>query len=438
MARALDMIETDQDLPRRTGVVIIGGGVAGVSTALALAEQGVAVTLLEKGRIAGEQSSRNWGWCRTAGRDAAEIPLAVESVRMWARMAERVGGDVGFRRAGVVYVCETQRELDGHAAWLETARTYQVGSRLLDADETARLLPGSGRRWAGCLFSPADGRAEPQHAVPMMAAAARRMGVIIIEGCAARGLDMAGGRVSGVVTERGLIACDAAVLAGGAWSRLFCGNQGVDFPQLRMLGSVMRTTPMDGPDYAVGGANFAFRKRADGGYTVAQRNAMEAPIVPDSFRLFRQFAPALVKQRRELRLRVSPSNFAAEWRTPRRWAMDQPSPFEAVRVLDPKPSQANLDAGRANLIRAFPGFVGMKIADSWGGMVDATPDGVPVIGPVPMVAGFYLASGFSGHGFGIGPGAGRLMADLVTGAVPIVDPAPFRFERFSSPQRLAA
>lgn len=265
MARALDTIETDQDLPRRTGVVIIGGGVAGVSTALALAEQGVAVTLLEKGRIAGEQSSRNWGWCRTAGRDVAEIPLAVESVRMWGRMAERVGGDVGFRRAGVVYVCETQHEMEGHAAWLETARTYQVGSRLLDADETARLLPGSGRRWAGCLFSPSDGRAEPQHAVPMMAAAARRLGVVIIEGCAARGLDMAGGRVSGVVTERGVIACDAAVLAGGAWSRLFCGNQGVDFPQLRMLGSVMRTMPMDGPDYAVGGADFAFRKRADGG-----------------------------------------------------------------------------------------------------------------------------------------------------------------------------
>ncbi len=340
--------------------------------------------------------------------------------------------------AGTVYVCQSQKEMDAYAAWLETASTYQVGSRLLDPEETARLLPESGRRWAGCLHTPADGRAEPQHAVPRMTEAARRLGAVVLQGCAARGLDVAAGRVAGVVTERGTIACDSVVLAGGAWSRLFCGNQGVDFPQLKILGSVMRTTPMDGPALTVGGADFAFRKRADGGYTVARRNAMQTPIVPDSFRLFRQFAPSFLKTRHELKLQFSPSQFVSEWRTPRRWTLDQATPFEAVRVLDPAPTQATLDRGQAALIRAFPGFAGMKIAESWGGMVDVTPDGVPVIGAISALPGFYLASGFSGHGFGIGPGAGRLMADLVTGAPPIVDPAPFRFERFSRPHAMAA
>ena len=145
MPQLLDAIVTDQDLPRRTGVVVIGAGVIGISTALSLAEKGVAVTVLEKGRVGAEQSSRNWGWCRTTGRDLAEVPLAMESVRMWDRMAARIGADVGFRRAGVAYVAETARELAGHAAWLERARDYQVGSRLLDADETAALLPGAGR-----------------------------------------------------------------------------------------------------------------------------------------------------------------------------------------------------------------------------------------------------------------------------------------------------
>jgi len=437
MPQPLDTIDTDAELPRRTGVVVIGGGIAGVSTALALAERGVAVTLVEKGRIGAEQSSRNWGWCRTMGRDLAEIPLAVESVRMWDRMAERVGADVGFRRAGTVYVADTQRELDRHAAWLDRAREYQVDSRLLDAEQTVALLPGAGRRFAGCLYTPTDGRAEPQHAVPAMAAAARRLGAIVLEGCAARALDLNTGGVAGVVTERGRIGCDAVVLAGGAWSRLFCGNQGVSFPQLKVLGSVFRTMPMDGPSLSVGGADWAVRKRADGGYTIAQRNNMLTPIVPDSFRLLPQFAASFMQNRRELKLRLD-GRFAAEWRTPRRWPLDRPSPFEAVRVLDPAPSQASLAFGRRELVRAFPMFAAMRVAGTWGGMIDVTPDGVPVISAVEAIPGFHLISGFSGHGFGIGRGAGRLMVDIVMGAPPIVDPAPFRFERFVAAVRRAA
>jgi glycine/D-amino acid oxidase-like deaminating enzyme len=71
----------------------------------------------------------------------------------------------------------------------------------------------------------------------------------------------------------------------------------------------------------------------------------------------------------------------------------------------------------------------MKVIDSWAGLIDVTPDAVPVISAVESLPGFYIASGFSGHGFGIGPAAGHLMADLVTGARPIVDPEPYRFRR---------
>lgn len=431
MTRLLDETPCDTDLPRRTGVVVVGAGVIGISTALELAERGVAVTVLEKGRVGGEQSSRNWGWCRTTGRDLLEIPLAMESVRLWDGMAARVGADVGFRRAGAVWVSESARELAAHAAWLERARDYQVGTRLLDPDETAALLPGAGRRFHGALYTPGDGRAEPQHAVPAMAAAARRHGAIVLENCAARGLDMQAGRVAGVVTERGRIACDAVVLAGGAWSRLFCGNEGVGFPQLKVLGSVLRTEPMAGPDIAVGGRDWAFRRRHDGGYTIAQRNNMLTPIVPDSFRLLRQFGPSFLKHRRELKLRVDGS-FLQEWRTPRRWALDAASPFEQTRVLDPKPSAASLAFARRKLAQAFPAFATMQVAGAWGGMIDVTPDGVPVVSAVDAVPGFHLASGFSGHGFGIGPGAGRLMADLVCNTAPVVDPAPFRLARFNA------
>ena len=417
--------------PARADVVVIGGGIVGASAALYLGKKGVSVALCEKGRIAGEQSSRNWGWCRTMGRDDAEMPLAIESLRLWERMNEEVGAETGFRKAGVFYLCESQGDIDQHEAWLVRAQQYQIGSRLLSSDEVDKFLPGSTRRWPAALFTATDGRAEPQLAAPAIAEAARRAGATIMTSCAARGLETAAGRVSAVVTEKGRIPCNAIILAGGAWSRLFCGNSGVDFPQLKILGSVMRTAPLEGaPDYSVGASNFAFRKRLDGGYTIAQRNANETPITPDSFRLFFDFLPALAQERRNLRLRFD-RRFIEEWNTPRRWALDSPSPFEAIRVLDPQPSESILAEGQSNLVRNFPVFKDATITQRWAGLIDVTPDAVPVISPIEALPGFYLASGFSGHGFGIGPGAGRLIADMVAGDNPIVDPRPFRFERLA-------
>ena len=122
----------------------------------------------------------------------------------------------------------------------------------------------------------------------------------------------------------------------------------------------MRSGPVEGaPDRAAGADNFAFRKRLDGGYTIARRNANVAALTPDSFRLFFDFLPALVTQWHELRLRIGRS-FLEEWRIPRRWALDAVTPFETVRTLDPAPSRAILDEGERNLVRSFPAFAGMK------------------------------------------------------------------------------
>ena len=155
-----------------------------------------------------------------------------------------------------------------------------------------------------------------------------------------------------------------------------------------------------------------------------------ADITPDSFRLLLRYLPTLKENYGEIRLRLG-RRFFEEWRTKRRWALDEPTPFEAIRVLDPAPKQATLEEAREALSHAFPVFARMQVAESWGGLIDVTPDAVPVIGEVASIPGFFLATGFSGHGFGIGPGAGRLAADLVAGDTPIVDPRPFRFTRFT-------
>jgi len=418
-------------LPERASVVVIGGGIIGVTTALFLAEKGMSVALCEKGVIGGEQSSRNWGYCRTMGRDFAEIPLALESLRLWRGMNERSGRETGFRQAGIMYLCETEKEVAAQEAWLDQAKLYQVDSRLVRGAELDAAMPGASANFTAGLLTATDGRAEPAHAAPAIAEAARDHGAKIFTNCAVRGIDLHNGRLVGVITERGRIRCDAAVLAGGAWSRLFAGNAGLDLPQLKILGSVFRTEPLSGgPEVSASGSIFAVRKRLDGGYSIARRNASTAEITPDHFRLLADFLPRLLSSRHEIRLRLG-GRMWEELRTARHWTMDQTTPFEAVRVLDPKPKQGILAEAQAALSRVFPVFSGMKVAQSWAGLMDVTPDAVPVIDQVKRIPGFFIATGFSGHGFGIGPGAGRLMADLVAGDPPVVDPKPFRLDRFA-------
>ncbi|HXT81623.1 MAG TPA: FAD-binding oxidoreductase [Acetobacteraceae bacterium] len=434
MSPPVDPVRSDASLPDRTDVVIVGGGIIGTTTALFLAEKGHAVVLCEKGRIGGEQSSRNWGWCRTMGRDVGEIPLAIESLKLWREMNQRTGRETGFRQAGIMYLCETEKQVADQEAWLDQAQPYQVEARLLRGEALEDAMPGAGRGFIAGLHTPTDGRAEPMHAAPAIAEAARDHGARIATQCAVRGIDLQAGQVAGVVTERGRIACSAVVLAGGAWSRLFCGNAGLDLPQLKVLGSVFRTKPLDGaPEITAAGSVFAFRKRLDGGYSIARRNANTAEVTPDHFRLLADFFPRLLASRKEIRLRIGRRSWE-ELRTRRRWALDEPTPFEAVRVLDPAPKEEILQEARSALSRAFPAFARMEVAESWAGLMDVTPDAVPVIDQVARIPGFFIATGFSGHGFGIGPGAGRLMADLVAGDHPVVDPSPFRLARFARTQ----
>jgi glycine/D-amino acid oxidase-like deaminating enzyme len=431
MSPPVEPVAPDPTLPDHTDVLIVGGGIIGVTTALFLAEKGISVTLCEKGVIGGEQSSRNWGWCRTMGRDEGEIPLAMESLRLWRDINRRTSRETGFRQPGIMYLCETEKDVAAQESWLAQARQYQVDARLLRGAALDQAMPGAGRGFIAGMHTPTDGRAEPAIAAPAIAEAARDHGALIFTNTAVRGIERTGGRISGVVTERGRIACNAVVLSGGAWSRLFAGNAGLDLPQLKVLGSVFRTHALSGaPEITAAGSVFAFRKRLDGGYSIARRNANTAEITPDHFRLLSDFLPRLINSRHEIRLRVGRRSWE-ELRTARTWSLDQATPFEAVRVLDPRPNMGILEEARSVLSRRFPAFAGMNVAESWAGLIDVTPDAVPVIDQVSHIPGFFIATGFSGHGFGIGPGAGRLMADLVAGDPPVVDPKPFRLARFA-------
>lgn len=427
-------------LPDAVDAVIIGGGVIGIFTALYLNRKGSRVLVCEKGRIAGEQSSRNWGWVRKQGRDPAELPIMIEADHLWDSLDKQVGGRTGLARKGIFYLASTQNELERHAEWLDVARTHQVEARMMSKADLAGLIDqgGSGHSWAGGIMTPNDARAEPWQAVPAVADLAHEEGVILRENCAVRTLDIEGGRITGVVTESGTVKTGQVVLAGGAWSSLFARRHGISIPQLSVRSTVARTVPL--PEVVGGNAvdeTLATRRRQDGGYTLAPSDYTEHFVGRDSVRNLFKYLPVLKHSLNETGLRPgAPKDFPDAWGTERAWGDDQVSPFERMRVLDPAPNRKVVEGLRAHFAARFPHLGKPDIATAWAGMIDAMPDVVPIVDRVPALPGLVIATGMSGHGFGIGPGFGKVIADIVAGKPTGHDLSRFRFSRFSDGSKI--
>lgn len=425
--------------PASSEVVIIGGGIIGITTALFIARKGVAVTVVEKGRIAGEQSSRNWGWIRKQGRDADELPIVIEAARLWKQLAEECGEDIGLTQCGVTYLARTAREMAAFDEFMKIASTYGLDTKLLDTDDVDTLIPHMARRFAGAMTTPSDLRAEPWVAVPALARLASRLGVRIVENCAARALDISAGAVSGVWTEAGSIQTSNVLVAGGAWSSIFLRRHGVSIPQLSVRSTVAASEPL--PEVYAGAAadnDIAFRRRQDGGYTLSA-GGHDLYVGPDAFRHATKYLPALRADPLGTRYHpFAPAHYPDAWSTSRDWTPDSQSPFERMRVLNPAPSPARLSSIRSNFARLFPRLKTIRLKTSWAGMIDAMPDVVPIIDRVAAISGCYVATGMSGHGFGIGPGVGRVMADMIMGSALGHDLSRFRLARFEdgSPLRL--
>lgn len=419
-------------LPEAVDLVVIGGGVIGVCTALFAARGGARVLVLEKGRVAAEQSSRNWGWIRQQGRDPAEMPIMAEAQRLWEELSRETNEQIGLTQAGVTYLGYDAAAIARYEAWLPHAAPNGAQSRLLDRAQIASLYPGLTDQPVGALHTSSDYRAEPWVAVPALAEIAAREGVQIIEQCAVRCLDITGGKVSGVVTEKGRVRAPRVVLAGGAWSSLFLRNHGVALPQLSVRSQVAATQALpDVGQTACSSKRLAFRRRADGGYTLAPNMTSELFVGPDAFRALPKFIPQLRADPFGCRLKpFAPRDFPDAWTTKRRWSADEETPFERMRVLDPKPVPRIIARLARDFAAMFPQLGEVKIKSSWAGMIDTMPDIVPVIDHAP-IEGLIVGTGMSGHGFGIGPGVGRILADLAAGRPAGHDLTRFRFARFS-------
>ena len=436
MPAPLRYIRSSAVLPAEADAVVIGGGIIGTFTAYYLAKRGLKVALLEKGVIAGEQSSRNWGWCRQQNRDARELPLATKSLDLWEQFGAETGEDTGFRRCGLFYVSNDEAELATWARWGEFARSIGVQTRMLTGEEATQYAGFTGQRWLGGVQSRMDGIADPGLAAPAAARALIALGGTVHQACAARGIETTGGAVSAVVTESGVIRTRLVVQAGGAWASSFCHQLGIRFPQATVRQSIIAvsTGGLTLPD-AFYSKSISITRRGDGCHSLAISGRAKVDPTTQFLRYHREFLPMFARRWRNL----SPGGFQgarAGHEGVSRWRLDRPTPMEGMRILDPLADPKTVRLTRQRAAALIPALGMMPMVGAWAGFVDSTPDGVPVIGEVPTIGGLILAAGFSGHGFGLGPGSAHLVADIATGQAPLVDPHPYRLSRFSPGEKI--
>lgn len=418
-------------LPREADVVVVGAGIVGCAAAYYLARRGLHPVVLERGSVHGEQSRKNWGFVRQQGRDPAEVPLVMEANRIWRGIERELGADVEWVQGGNLALGATPERMALFEEWQAVARGFGLDTRVVGPGELQAIVPGLAGGWLGGMHTPGDGHADPPKATDAFARAAVAHGASIHLGTSVTGVATSGGRASAVLTAGGEIRTSWVVCAAGAWSWRLARTVGLALPQRWVRGTVARTTAAPPVSAcAVWGPGVAFRQRKDGSFNIAAGGALDHDVTLDSLRQVRFFLPNFWRNKALFRFHVGrPLARSVGALLPGSPARRDPLAWD--RAAEPVPNGTKVARSLAELQRVLPSLPALGIATSWAGYIDATPDMVPVLGETPGVTGLVLATGFSGHGFAMGPIAGRLVSELVVDGKASIDLAPFRFSRFA-------
>jgi len=416
-----------------TDVVVIGAGIAGTATAYYLAKGGSKVIVCEKGEIAGEQSSRNWGFVRQQGRDPVEIPLMMESNKIWRGLERELNADLEWLSAGNMVTFSNAEEGAAWEGWRQTAAEFGLDAKILTRDEAAAVIPGNAFDCYGAIFTESDGQAEPRKATAALARAAEGRGAEFRTNCAVFEVETTAGSVSGVATERGTIRAPVVVCAAGAWSGRMLRSLGLKLPQMWIKGSVARTTPGPLVSHTATWTGVAFRQRRDGTFNIAQRSA-DHDLTFESFLNLRAFLGSFASHRRDIKLHLNRLALDLAGGSFSKSALAKE--LTRHRVLNPAPNHTVLNDALVKLHRLLPQTAEVKIDFSWAGYIDMAPDMLPTLDTIDSPSGLVLASGFSGHGFGMGPIVGRLISELIQRGKPSLNLDAFRFSRFSDGTKL--
>ncbi|EBH0783192.1 FAD-binding oxidoreductase [Salmonella enterica] len=421
-------------IPEQADVVVIGAGILGIMTAINLVERGLSVVIVEKGNIAGEQSSRFYGQVITYKMTGATFLLHHTGKQRWREMNAKVGADTSYRTQGRVDVPLDEADLEYVRKWIDTTSKdtgtdIPFKTRMIEGDELKSRLKGASSDWKIAGFEEDSGSLDAEITTFVMAEYAKKIGVKIYTNCAARGIETQGGKISDVVTEKGAIKTSRVVLAGGAWSRLFMQNLDINLPTLPAYQSqqIISGAPgAPGGNVALPG-NIFFREQADGTYATSPRIII-APVIKESFIYGYKYIPLISQPDFPVHISLN-EQLINSLMQPTHWKLNEVSPFEKNRDMVAVPDITGLDESLEKLRAEFPAFKESKLIDRWGGAMAIAPDEDPIISAVKEYPGLVVNTA-TGWGMTESPVSAELTADLLLGEESFMDPEPFSLYRF--------
>jgi len=365
--------------------VVIGAGIVGSATAYYLAKAGVDVVLIDRRRpnAGGTASQASAGGVRQQGRAPAEIPLAIYSINLWGGLEAELEADLHYRRQGMTVVTDDENLIPPLAQRVKNEQSLGLGIELVRGADLHDLIDGLSPRIVAGSYCATDGHADPLSTIDAFVGAARRLGARTKWQHPVERLVIENDRITAVKTSGAAIGCRYAILAAGYWSRSIAATAGIDLPlvyfPLQMMVTARRPHTLDQVlgwiDHGI-----SLKQVPSGGFVIG--GGWPGHATPQNYQT-----------------RLMPGSMAKSAQT---------------------------------TVNLFPSLAGVPILRAWLGIEAFCADEMQIVGPVASAGGLILATGFSGHGFAIGPGVGSLIAEYISSGHWSDLLKPFGIERFNT------
>ncbi len=363
--------------------IIIGGGVIGCATAYYLSVLGNRVLVLEKEEIGVGGSSRNGGGVRQSARDLREMPLAMYAVRnLWPGLSDELGSDVEYCQGGNLRLAKTEKHLEILETIVRNGKSAGLELNMISGEDVRQICPYLSDQVIGASYCPSDGHGNPMRTTLAFYKRARELGAEFITGESALSIDIRKGKACAVRTGCGRHSADNVLLAAGYGSRAIAATAGLDLPMHKILLEALVTEAqpkMFDQMLGTAAADFYGHQTAHGSFVFGGSSGYE--------------------------------NYE----------------YEKVNRDTKSFTASSICRG---ILGYFPDLERVNVIRSWAGFVDEMCDHVPVLGKVDEVPGLFLACGFSGHGYGISPAVGKVLAQLIAHNEELLSLEALRYDRF--------